>query len=186
MSFHPVYFIYKNIKRLCYSKTHRNYKNYGEQGIKMHVDWQNNFLNFYNWAIEAGYKEGYKLKRTNLNLDFTPENCKWISGKTNKYKKYNLSSHPLYKKYYSIIKRCYKPNNKSFFWYGNKGIKVCDEWKNNFKNFYDWAIANGYKKGLTIDRLDSNDDYKPSNCCFITHSQNTIKANIKRWNKERD
>jgi len=50
---------------------------------------------------------------------------------------------------------------------------MCDEWLNNFKNFYDWAISNGWQKGLTIDRLNSSGNYEPSNCEFVTRAENS-------------
>ena len=54
-----------------------------------------------------------------------------------------------------------------------KGIQMCDEWKHDFKKFYDWSMANGWEKGLTIDRLDSNGNYEPFNCEFVTRSENS-------------
>lgn len=56
--------------------------------------------------------------------------------------------------------------------YFDKGVKMCDEWKNNRNAFYLWAKNNGYKKGLQIDRIDSNGNYEPSNCRFVTPKQN--------------
>jgi hypothetical protein len=77
-----------------------------------------------------------------------------------------------------MVKRCYSKNDKSFKWYGEKGIIVCDAWKNNYKEFVDWALANGYANDLTIDRIDSNKDYCPENCRWITMSQNVRNAHL--------
>lgn len=72
-----------------------------------------------------------------------------------------------------IIERCYN-SHKDEKWYGN--IEVCGEWQTYPQLFYQWALDNGWKKGLTIDRFDSDKDYEASNCQFITHSENSRKA----------
>ena len=67
--------------------------------------------------------------------------------------------------------RCYKPSYISYPNYGGRGIKVCEAW-HNYDVFAKWAYENGYKKELEIDRIDVNGDYEPSNCRFVTKTQN--------------
>jgi len=61
-------------------------------------------------------------------------------------------------------RRCNNPNDKSYPSYGGNGIKVCPEWDNNYMNFKEWALNNGYITGLSIDRLDNSKGYSPDNC----------------------
>lgn len=79
------------------------------------------------------------------------------------------SNSRLYTVWSGMINRCERPSHKSYQYYGARGIKVCDEWRNDFMAFKDWAIENGYNESAprgecTIDRIDVNGNYEPSNC----------------------
>ncbi len=74
----------------------------------------------------------------------------------------------LYRIWSSMKSRCLYPRNIGFARYGGRGIAVCDEWKNSFETFRDWARANGYADGLTLDRIDVNGNYEPTNCRWLS------------------
>ena len=82
---------------------------------------------------------------------------------------HGLRNHPLYITWVNMRKRCNDSNATGYENYGGRGIKICDEWNNDFEIFYNWAIKNGYKKGLTIDRINNNGNYEPNNCRFVDY-----------------
>ena len=88
----------------------------------------------------------------------------------------------VYRTWASIVQRCCNSNYKDFKNYGARGITMCDEWKNDFQAFYDWAISNGYNDSLTIDRIDNNKGYEPSNCRWATKKQQSRnRRNVKQY-----
>lgn len=92
---------------------------------------------------------------------------------------------------YSIYKgmkdRCRYKTNDNYERYGGRGIRVCEEWLADYMNFYNWAINNGYKEGLTLDRIDPNKNYEPDNCRWATYKEqanNTRRNNYITYNNK--
>lgn len=73
--------------------------------------------------------------------------------------------------YGCMIARCYNQKADSYIRYGGRGITVCPEWKSSFDSFAEWAYENGYVKGLTVDRIDNDSGYSPSNCRLATKQE---------------
>lgn len=96
-------------------------------------------------------------------------------------KTHGLSGHPLHQVWKSMKARCYNKNANQYDDYGGRGIAVCDEWKKDFQKFYDWAISNGWKKGLQLDKdTKGGKIYSPDTCCFITAKKNSNRRRSSR------
>lgn len=94
-----------------------------------------------------------------------------------------------------LKKRCYNPKSTHYKYYGGRGIKECDEWLNDFKAFYDWAYANGYKEEplpsgkrnkWSIDRIDVDGDYCPENCRYADPETQTKNTRIYKEKHKED
>lgn len=101
--------------------------------------------------------------------------CGCIRRELNKTRaiKHGNYNNRLYKIWYEMKRRCYNKNRKAYKYYGAKGISICDEWLNDYMNFRNWALDNGYNDTLTIERIDYTKNYCPENCTWITQQEQT-------------
>ena len=100
------------------------------------------------------------------------------------HKTHGLKSTRLYTIWGDIKNRTLNPKHKHYNDYGGRGITICEEWKNDFMSFYNWAIPNGYEenKGLSIDRIDNNESYYPENCRWTTQTIQNRNQRIQKNN----
>ncbi|WP_297634465.1 hypothetical protein [uncultured Clostridium sp.] len=93
---------------------------------------------------------------------------------------HGLRNTKLYSVWGMMKQRCFNKSNKDYYNYGARGITVCEEWLDICK-FYSWAMDNGYREGVTLDRINSNGNYEPDNCRWITNKeqQNNKRNNIR-------
>lgn len=95
-----------------------------------------------------------------------------------------MEHYRLYQRWYNMIYRCHNPKSTKYKYYGEKGITVCEEWKNSFSAFKEWALSSGYADNLQLDRIDNEKGYSPDNCRWITREENLKKEVQDRINRE--
>ncbi|WP_428743215.1 hypothetical protein [Tenacibaculum sp.] len=124
-------------------------------------------------------KNPFKSRPGNL-LRKNSKSCKDCANNSigQKVSKHKKCSHPLYFCWHDLKNRCNNQNYKHYNRYGGRGIKVCSEWENDFIEFYKWAIKNGWKKGLQIDRINNDLGYFPKNCRFVKPVKNVRNSTI--------
>lgn len=137
------------------------------------------------WLCKCECGGEVTLPRGRINKPYGTKSCGCLTKETllnNRADptRHGLHKHKLYAIYHGMLQRCYNPKSQRYKYYGSSGVSVCADWKEDFKAFYDWAINNGYEDGLSIDRLDSAEDYCPENCEWVTVSENSRRMNAKR------
>lgn len=94
---------------------------------------------------------------------------------------HGLTKTRIYRIWVKMKERCENPNDPKYYRYGKRGISVCDEWRNNFKAFYDWAMKNGYAENLSINRQNNDGNYCPDNCEWATKKQQANNTGTNRF-----
>ena len=114
------------------------------------------FIGAKQQSVSNAYCKNYKIRGYKIIRGESTSHCE--------------SNTRLYRIWSSMKHRCRGKNHEAYHNYGGRGIKVCDEW-NKYKAFRKWALENGYSDELTLDRIDNNGNYEPSNCRWATMKQ---------------
>lgn len=147
------------------------------------------------WLCECDCGKKIIVRTTNLKSG-NSKSCGCLQeekrriSKNKKYPQliYDKSTKRLLNIYRSMINRCYNKNTNRYIDWGGRGIKVCDDWRYEFINFYNWAIKNGYQDNLSIDRIDNNGNYEPDNCRWTTNkvqARNSSKNHFIVYNNKK-
>lgn len=167
----------------CYGEKSNKFKKYigkkfGKLTILYGDDTTTSLCKKYYCKCDCG-----KIKSINMSqvINGIIKSCGCLQKeKTKKIKpnlKHGKSQTRIYKIWKAMKDRCYNENNVQYYLWGGKGIKVCDEWLNDFMNFYNWSMKNGYADNLSIDRIDGDKNYSPLNCRWSTKKQQARNIN---------
>lgn len=133
------------------------------------------------WECKCDCGNMHTVSRTDLkNSHVKSCGCYTKEFQKTSHIKHGLKYTRLYRTWNDMKDRCYNPKCHAYSNYGGRGISICEEWKNNVVNFYNWAMSNGYTDELSIDRINVNGNYEPSNCRWVTMK---VQQNNKTTNR---
>jgi len=125
----------------------------------------------YRWLCKCDCGHETLVLTTSLTAGATRScGCLRKEVTSNLTRVHSLSQSSVYNRWAGMKKRCFNPKQRDYANYGGRGITVCEEWM-DLKNFHAWAMASGYKEDLTIDRIDNDGNYEPTNCRWATPKQ---------------
>ncbi|MBB6452772.1 hypothetical protein HNQ94_001218 [Salirhabdus euzebyi] len=172
-----VYKVWKSMRSKCYSSNKDNHHKKGE--IWICEEWKDDPVTFVRWAEQNGYKEGLQLVRKDKEDGYYPGNCVFLKIQEAN-KTHGMRYSRLYNIWTQMIQRCKNENLNHYERYGGRGIAVYDKWA-DFEVFKEWAQKNGYKEGLTIDRIDVDGNYEPKNCKWSTGLEQARNKRTSRY-----
>ena len=124
------------------------------------------------WLCKCDCGKEVVVESYNLRKGHTQScGCLQAEAASKANKTHGLKDARIYRIWNCMKNRCYRKSYHAYKHYGGRGIKVCDEWLNDFQSFHDWAMANGYDDNLSIDRIDNNKGYQPDNCRWVTMAE---------------
>lgn len=133
------------------------------------------------WICECSCGNTVSVLAENLNSGRTTScGCYRADKNRDKFGTHLDTHSKLYGVWCSMKARCYNPNSTYYKRYGGRGIGICSEWKDSYETFRTWAISSGYHDGVSIDRIENDSGYSPSNCRWVG---SVAQANNRSSNK---